>query len=337
MMKAVIRFNTRSRKAVLSSVNKASVAKKQENALSDIEDETLMSSSLSSSFSSSSSSRDSVSYANLFQCQFDEVQSSNGETEQDVEAAATVLPRSSNLINDDDELQASSQQVIEDRLRHRINELQDELTRRIERTNKLRTSISCIDSDDDDDDDDDEQVSKSMKGLEANEDELRERIVELKKELAQRLLLTASTDGPSVDGSELLSDDSVVVLTESIDNSKWQEVNLWDEDDDDQSADSSVVHSNNKTGICTQCEYVGMWTEFDMSADDSTSEEEDTTIGMWAEVDMTVTPTTCESSSTDDNNLSSTKKELANNSSSPVKLAWVSEERPVVCVEALAA
>ena len=334
MMKAVIRFNTRSRKAVLSSVNKASVAKKQENALSDIEDETLMSSSLSSSFSSSSSSRDSVSYANLFQCQFDEVQSSNGETEQDVEAAATVLPRSSNLINDDDELQAS-QQVIEDRLRHRINELQDELTRRIERTNKLRTSISSIDSDDDDDDD--EQVSKSMKGLEANEDELRERIVELEKELAQRLLLTASTDGPSVDGSELLSDDSVVVLTESIDNSKWQEVNLWDEDDDDQSADSSVVHSNNKTGICTQCEYVGMWTEFDMSADNNTSEEEDTTIGMWAEVDMTVTPTTCESSSTDDNNLSSTKKELANNSSSPVKLAWVSEERPVVCVEALAA
>ena len=334
MMKAVIRFNTRSRKAVLSSVNKASVAKKQENALSDIEDETLMSSSLSSSFSSSSSSRDSVSYANLFQCQFDEVQSSNGETEQDVEAAATVLPRSSNLINDDDELQAS-QQVIEDRLRHRINELQDELTRRIERTNKLRTSISSIDSDDDDDDD--EQVSKSMKGLEANEDELRERIVELKKELAQRLLLTASTDHPSVDGSELLSDDSVVVLTESIDNSKWQEVNLWDEDDDDQSADSSVVHSNNKTGICTQCEYVGMWTEFDMSADNNTSEEEDTTIGMWAEVDMTVTPPTCESSSTDDNNLSSTKKELANNSSSPVKLAWVSEERPVVCVEALAA
>ena len=288
MMKAVIRFNTRSRKAVLSSVNKASVAKKQENALSDIEDETLMSSSLSSSFSSSSSSRDSVSYANLFQCQFDEVQSSNGETEQDVEAAATVLPRSSNLINDDDELQAS-QQVIEDRLRHRINELQDELTRRIERTNKLRTSISSIDSDDDDDDD--EQVSKSMKGLEANEDELRERIVELEKELAQRLLLTASTDGPSVDGSELLSDDSVVVLTESIDNSKWQEVNLWDEDDDDQSADSSVVHSNNKTGICTQCEYVGMWTEFDMSADDNTSEEEDTTLGMWKEVDMTVTPT----------------------------------------------
>ena len=336
MMKAVIRFNTRSRKAVLSSVNKASVAKKQENALSDIEDETLMSSSLSSSFSSSSSSRDSVSYANLFQCQFDEVQSSNGETEQDVEAAATVLPRSSNLINDDDELQAS-QQVIEDRLRHRINELQDELTRRIERTNKLRTSISCIDSDDDDDDDDDEQVSKSMKGLEANEDELRERIVELEKELAQRLLLTASTDGPSVDGPELRSDDSVVVLTESIDNSKWQEVNLWDEDDDDQSADSSVVHSNNKTGICTQCEYVGMWTEFDMSADNNTSEEEDTTIGMWAEVDMTVTPPTCESSSTDDNNLSSTKKELANNSSSPVKLAWVSEERPVVCVEALAA
>ena len=176
-----------------------------------------------------------------------------------------------------------------------------------------------------------------MKGLEANEDELRERIVELKKELAQRLLLTASTDGPSVDGPELRSDDSVVVLTESIDNSKWQEVNLWDEDDDDQSADSSVVHSNNKTGICTQCEYVGMWTEFDMSADDNTSEEEDTTLGMWKEVDMTVTPTTCESSSADDNSLSSTKKELANNSSSPVKLAWVSEERPVVCVEALAA
>lgn len=319
----MIWFNTRSRKAGLSSVDEASVAKKQENALSETEDESL-SSSLSS-FSSTSSSRDS---ANIFQYHEDEVQSLNGETEQDDEAASTTL-RTSN--NDDDEVQ-SSHQVIEDRLRHRINELQDELARRIDRTNKLRTAISSIDSDDDYD----EQVSKSMKELEANEDELRKCIVELEEELAQRLLRTGSTDHPSVDGSELRSDDSVVVLTESIENSNLRQVNLWDEDnDDDHSIDSSVAHSDNKAGTSTQCEIVCILTEFDMRADDSASEEE-TFLGMWTEVDMTTTPT-CESSSTDDNSLSSTKKELANNSSSPVKLASVSEDRHMVCVEALAA
>ena len=329
-MKAMIRFNTRSRKAGLSMVNETSVAKKQENALSETEDETL-SSSLSSSFSSSSS-RDG---RNIFQYHDDEVvQSLNGETEKDYEAASTELLRTSN--NNDDDIQPSHQ-AIEDRLRHRIKDLQDELTRRIERTNKLRTFISSIDSDDDDDDDG--HVSKSMKELEANEDELRECIVELEKELAQRSLRTVSTDV-----SELRSDDSVVVLKESIDNSNWQEVNLWDEDDDDdQSSDSSSVqYGNNKTGTCAQCEYVGVWTAFDMSADDNISEEEeDTTLGMWKEVDIvtSTTPTTCESFSTeDDNKLSSTKnKELANNSSSSVKLAWVSEKTHVVCAEALAA
>ena len=114
-----------------------------------------------------------------------------------------------------------------------------------------------------------------MKEFEANEDTLSW------SSLAQRLLRTGSMDHPSthpsVDGSELCSDDSLVVLIESIGNSNWQEVNLWDEDDDDQSS-SSLVQSNNKRVTC-----IGMWTEFDMRADDITSEEEDATLGMWKE------------------------------------------------------
>ena len=81
-------------------------------------------------------------------------------------------------------------------------------------------------------------------------------------------------DGPSVDGSLISSsDESVVEDLLFTEDGIWLEVNLWEEERSDDAtsnnkSSSSVQSSDNdKKGTCTECDYIGIWIEIDMTSE----------------------------------------------------------------------
>ena len=90
----------------------------------------------------------------------------------------------------------------------------------------------------------------------------------------------SSVEPSNNDGDDyysLSSDDESSVVGEEIiaygDGCKWQEVNLWEDDEDEEVVQR---HNEKEEGTCTECEYIGMWIEFDLRT--STEEEDDDNI-----------------------------------------------------------
>ena len=90
----------------------------------------------------------------------------------------------------------------------------------------------------------------------------------------------SSVEPSNNDGDDyysLSSDDESSVVGEEIiaygDGCKWQEVNLWEDDEDEEVVQR---HNEKEEGTCTECEYIGMWIEFDMRT--NTEEEDDDNI-----------------------------------------------------------